>query len=315
WIDGCSGHSSFASGCLKVLKSDLKFNIYNISSSYVLNKDISELDQRKKDPELLSVHYAALFWIFHLLASGAITSEQDQAVVNIFSGPDTLYWLEILSLHGAIHGRIESLQSFRQLAERTRTESETTLGILDDMYHFLDFAKEAATISIPHIYISCLAYMPKSCLLGGKILPYFGKMLQIHGRTDRWILHPMVIEAHDHWEVSSVAYSPDGQYVISGSADGTVRVWDHSTGQPIGQPLQGHSDYISSISCSLDGKYIISGSWDQTIRIWDINTQREIGQPLHTNFVESVASSPDGMYVVSGCWDNTVRIWNISAGQ
>lgn len=67
--------------------------------------------------------------------------------------------------------------------------------------------------------------------------------------------------------VTSVTFSPDGEYIVSGSRDHTVQLWDLS-GNPIGQPLQGHGSAVTSIDFSTNGQYIVSGSWDNTVRLW-----------------------------------------------
>ncbi|KAF5314805.1 hypothetical protein D9758_018578 [Tetrapyrgos nigripes] len=120
------------------------------------------------------------------------------------------------------------------------------------------------------------------------------------------------LEGHTDW-VKSVAFSPDGRHVVSGSADRTIRIWDTQTCQQVGEPLEGHIDWVWSVAFSPDGRHVVSGSQDMTIRIWDMQTCQQVGEPLkgHTNWVLSVAFSPDGRYVVSGSWDKTVRIWNI----
>jgi WD40 repeat protein len=114
--------------------------------------------------------------------------------------------------------------------------------------------------------------------------------------------------------VNSVAFSPDGKTIVSGSSDNTIRLWD-TTGKPIGQPLKGHEDEVNSVAFSPDGKTIVSGSSDNTIRLWDI-TGKPIGQPLkgHENRVNSVAFSPDGKTIVSGSSDNTIRLWDTWPG-
>ena len=66
----------------------------------------------------------------------------------------------------------------------------------------------------------------------------------------------------------SVAFSPDGTRIASGSSDKTVRVWDAATGQPVGQPLTGHTDAVTSVAFSPDGTRIASGSDDSTVRLW-----------------------------------------------
>jgi WD40 repeat protein len=69
-----------------------------------------------------------------------------------------------------------------------------------------------------------------------------------------------------------VSFSPDGKTNASGSSDNTVRLWD-LRGNPIGQPFQGHTNYVYSVSFSPDGKTIASGSNDNTVRLWQANWQ------------------------------------------
>ncbi|MBC7970921.1 MAG: hypothetical protein H7Z11_12505 [Verrucomicrobia bacterium] len=112
--------------------------------------------------------------------------------------------------------------------------------------------------------------------------------------------------------VTSVAFSPDGQTVVSGSNDRTVRLWNAKTGEEIGKPGQ-HQDVVISVAFSPDGQTVVSGSLDNTVRLWNAKTGEEIGKPGQPqDVVTSVAFSPDGQTVVSGSWDNTVQLWNSS---
>ena len=72
--------------------------------------------------------------------------------------------------------------------------------------------------------------------------------------------------------VSSATFSPDGTRIVSGSTDKTVRLWDATTGKPIGEPLRGHDDWVSAVAFSPDGGRIASASMDGTIRLWDAAT-------------------------------------------
>ena len=100
--------------------------------------------------------------------------------------------------------------------------------------------------------------------------------------------------------VRSVAYSPDGMRIISGSDDQTIRIWDAHSGK-LENILEGHTSSVLSIAYSPDGIRIISGSKDRTIRLWDaISGMLECTLKGHTDDVSSVAYSPDGMTVISG---------------
>ena len=85
--------------------------------------------------------------------------------------------------------------------------------------------------------------------------------------------------------VFALAVSPDGHRIVTADEDQTVRLWDADTGQPVGQPLTGHTDELRSVAFSPDGHRIVSGSRDKTLRLWDADTGQPVGQPLtgHTD--------------------------------
>jgi WD40 repeat protein len=118
-------------------------------------------------------------------------------------------------------------------------------------------------------------------------------------------------------EVESMAFSPDGQILASGSRDGTIIFWDIASGQTRDDPLEGHTGKVWSVVFSPDGATLASGSDDETIALWDVATRQQIGKPLegHTDGVRSVAFSPDGQTLASGSDDGTIIFWDIVSGQ
>src|SRR5262249_48193843 len=119
--------------------------------------------------------------------------------------------------------------------------------------------------------------------------------------------------------VRSVAFSPDGKRIVSGSGGGFHRekrvpgglqVWDAQTGQEI-LSLNGHTPGVTSAVYSPDGKRIGSGSDDATVRLWDAQTGRELlTLREHTGGVPAVAYSPDGKRFASAGGDGTVKVWD-----
>ncbi len=117
--------------------------------------------------------------------------------------------------------------------------------------------------------------------------------------------------------IRTVAFSPDGSMLASGSADNSILLWDVSHRQPIGGPLVGHSGAVNSVAFSPDGTLLASGSDDNTIILWDMSTHEPSGPPLtgHAGPVNSVAFSPDGKLLASGSDDNTIILWDIATHQ
>jgi WD40 repeat protein len=117
--------------------------------------------------------------------------------------------------------------------------------------------------------------------------------------------------------ILSVAYSPDGKRVLSGSADETLCEWDIDVGHIVAGPFKGHNGRVLSVAYSPDGKGVASGSSDMTIRVWDIETSRVKVTPFKDRgaLIRSVAFSPDGKQIVTGSSDGTLRVWGIESGR
>jgi guanine nucleotide-binding protein subunit beta-2-like 1 protein len=123
------------------------------------------------------------------------------------------------------------------------------------------------------------------------------------------------LRGHSHY-VQDVVISSDGQFCISGSWDGTLRLWDINNGTTTRRFL-GHTKDVLSVAFSVDNRQIVSGSRDKTIKLW--NTLAEckytIGEPDgHTEWVSCVRFSPvqTNPIIVSAGWDKLIKVWNLT---
>ena len=103
--------------------------------------------------------------------------------------------------------------------------------------------------------------------------------------------------------VISVAFSPDGNHIVSGSWDNSVQVWDAKTGEQL-RVLQVHTDGVTSVAFSPVGNQIVSGSWDQSVWVWDTKTGEQLREVHgYNNSVRSVTFPSDGNKFISGSGD------------
>jgi hypothetical protein len=124
----------------------------------------------------------------------------------------------------------------------------------------------------------------------------------------------LTLSGHQH-NVNSVAWSPDGKRLATGSQDNTAKVWDAETGKEL-LTLSGHVNGVSSVAWNPDGKRLATGSDDSTAKVWDAGSGRELlTLSGHSSYVRSVAWSPDGKRLATGIDDSTAKVWDGETGK
>ncbi|AFY57121.1 WD40 repeat-containing protein [Rivularia sp. PCC 7116] len=115
--------------------------------------------------------------------------------------------------------------------------------------------------------------------------------------------------------VKAIKITPNGETLISGSYDRTVKLWDLKTGKLL-KTLEGHKEAVISIAITPDGQILASGSNDNTVKIWDLKTGKLLRTLNHNKGqITSIAISTDGETLISAGTDKTIKFWSLDNGE
>ncbi|KAG8742369.1 hypothetical protein FRC10_001591 [Ceratobasidium sp. 414] len=341
----CDGHGDnvlLVHACLRLIgAASPPFNICNLESSYLLDQEVVDIDERVNEAISQGLWYASQHWGNHL--EMVAPSNEILTTLRGFLSKRLLLWIEIMNLKDQMLEAAKLLHGVYMWLREADCPMETRDLVLDAWMFAEVFSSNAASKSTPHIYVSALGFWPADWPVSTHYMSMLrsvvkGRWLMVARRGEiSFVLDcPLARTVHspEHfevvagragsnpyrwhvgtgqhlgglfnggiWWIESFGYSPDGAYIASGSKDKTVQIWNTQTGQSVGQPLKGHTDLIQSVAYSPDSAYIASGSLDKTIQIWDAHTGQPVGQPTQC------------AYIASGSDNKTVQIWDAHTGQ
>ncbi|KAK3363988.1 beta transducin-like protein HET-E2C [Lasiosphaeria hispida] len=300
---------------LNAMSTVLRRDMYDLEAP---GFSIDKVQTPSLDP-LATVQYSCVFWVDHLRDSISVKTMAQRNIhdaVHAFLQQKYLYWLEALSLLRAMTEGVIAIGQLNGLLLPT---------LVRDAYRFALSYKSIIEQAPLQAYTSALMFAPTGSLVKQNFRMEKPDWISMEPVVEvEWNACLQTLEGHRHL-VYSVAFSPDGQRLASGSGDNmikiwdpidkTIKIWDPTSGQCL-QTLQGHRSLVQSVAFSPDGQRLASGSADNTIKIWD-PTSGQCLQTLegHHSWVYSVAFSPDGQRLTSGSEDKTIKIWDSASGQ
>ncbi|KAF8142775.1 WD40-repeat-containing domain protein [Mycena galopus ATCC 62051] len=308
-------HTLLGQSCLVTMNNGLSRDICKIRNPSLLNSEVKDLPAQIGKYVPAHVLYACRHWAYHV--SKGMISAPLLNLLEDFCEHHLLHWIEVCSLLGELQGVLLSLADVQKgLLAGTRREVGRIIELLRDCQRFTHGFFPVISTCALQIYHSALLFTPEAT----RIRRVYTREMDFPVRAVNAVgsMWDPCVRIHRHpATVYSVAFSPDGMYIASGSGGrkDTVRLWDTTSGSHL-QTLKGPSSPVTSITFSPDGMHIASGSWDNTVRLWDIASGSHL-QTLegHSSPVTSVMFSPDGMHIASGSWDRTIRLWDTASGS
>ncbi|KAE9383619.1 hypothetical protein BT96DRAFT_1031614, partial [Gymnopus androsaceus JB14] len=242
-MDLVEGHTILAVGSLKIMIEKLHFNMCNLKSSYVRNADLPSDIVKVITPEL---SYACCFWDLHLKEL-----EPDRSLMNLmkeFLDGFSLYWMEVLSILNRVNVIFRSMEHVKEWM--TCSVCIDLEDLVNEIRKFAEVFGKMLADSTPHLYISALPFIPKKSRLQKAYCSYFSRVVSLcFGHSLWWPQLQVLLQGHTSW-VTSVAFSPNGKRIASGSHDYSVRIWNAETGRQEGRPT-GRTHPLGYICCIL----------------------------------------------------------------
>ncbi|PAV14643.1 WD40 domain containing protein [Pyrrhoderma noxium] len=323
YIDAEVQKAYIASRCLERMGGLLRHNICDIPSSYVLNSDVPDLDNRvtRCIPPLLK--YICCNWAHHLRD---VPYSQDLcSQLRSFAHNQLLFWFEILSLTDTFDDHVGP--ALLLSVDWVGNNDPELSSFLRDAYRLASIYSEPISKSRVQIYDSLLPLTRDNSPMSMHYSKYASNKFQVEyiGRKQR-VECIKTIQVSREWvrEILPqriVLFSPDGTRLLTNTSFG-VCVYEATSGKLIAGPLaEVDGTSVLSATYSSDGRYIVVASEDYVIRKWDTFTnclvwETEIdGGQIDLSRVMSAEFSPDAKSVVFGDYQRSIWVWNVETGN
>ena len=173
---------------------------------------------------------------------------------------------------------------------------------------FITAFYDIITTAALHVYISALPLVSPQTLL---YKAYIAESIAERPWVISSAMAPShILYGHDD-SINSVAFSPDGSKIVTGSDDETIRIWD-TRGVLVGKPIRFEREVDVAVF-SPDGWRVASLSWDRMVRQWDVRTGTSFGKPLPAHR-KAIAYSPDGCHIATALDHGKICIWEATTG-
>ncbi|KXH31971.1 hypothetical protein CSIM01_02523 [Colletotrichum simmondsii] len=307
---------------LGAISKVIRRNIYELEDVGIAQKDII---MPKPNP-LASIAYSCAFWMKHLGESNPATLIKDDGVLNEFLQTKFLYWLEALALLGEVTQGLLGTQRLQNVTRGNQSLKDKSLAdLIHDANRFLLDHKEMIAEFPLQIYNSALLFSPEESVIKKLFFKDHApeRISIVPGLDMTWNTRLQSFHGHEA-RIETVVYSPDGQWILSGSSDGIMKLWQADSGNcehtygGVGEEICRPTNRIGeagvrSVAFSGDSQTLIAASCNGVIQVWDLKTNRVESFRGHeeVSLVETMAISLDGRTFAYGLRSGVIHVWSM----
>ncbi|OCH90160.1 WD40 repeat-like protein [Obba rivulosa] len=309
-VDVQLAHRLLTNRCMTRMDILLRHDICALRDPSKVNREISDIDDRVERCIPGDLKYACRFWGFHLIqiedAEASLAS-----IVMEFLNRHFLHWLEVMSLLGRAGDVGILLQAVHKWSKNQHLERLAPLA--QDCFRFAQQFRPIMDVSAMHIYISATVFCPRGSAIFEALQDHCPGPLPIISSGEDALTAAVCCIHEGHLDdIYAIAFLPDVDQVVSAGADSMIRVWEHTSGCLVQEPLRDHDDTVSALTVTSDGSMIASGSYDKTVRLWRASTGQSIGEPLSVSeSIVGVVFLSHNTLLMACCTDGSIWIWDV----
>jgi len=264
-----------------------------------------EQAEREKQQRWLKIALAVTLLLF-LFAAGAawVATQQTDLAERRLGEARNAEATAIAEAHIRATAQAETeAQRVEAVTERDRAEQQAQIALARQL-----------GMQAQYLLDTQMTQLPRAMLLTVESLRRYPESTgtQALGAGLHLLPHEIARMTHQNI-VNTVAFSSDAKWVVSGSWDGTARVWEATTGSEVSHMI--HEGRVRFVVFSPDGRWIVSGGYDSPARVWEAATGKEIARMEYVGDVTALAFSSNGQWVVSGSYPGVAQVWQAATGE
>ncbi|CEL61229.1 Vegetative incompatibility protein HET-E-1 OS=Podospora anserina GN=HET-E1 PE=4 SV=1 [Rhizoctonia solani AG-1 IB] len=307
-------HLTMATRCFEIMSSELRFNICNLTSSFLPDSAVPNLDIHVAARIPSTLFYACQYWGDHF----ALASESSKIgqKLNDFLSHHLLFWMEAMNLKNCLKTGLSVLLDVQKRV-MTCEKYQSIRRNITDAHTFLTRTIATPIIkSTPHIYISALQFCPRSSSVFTNYSGAIQERMDVSGSAVIRRNTAPLATWDTEYGLNCFALFPDGTRIATGSSEGTINVWDTTNGILVSGPTEARGHSVLTIGVSPDSRLIVAGYEDGTLSVWNATNGSPVSGPFNGHFdsVLAVAFAGDNIRIVSGSRDRTIHIRNALNG-